>query len=147
MGQTQKPLHIVLDKSLYDISEEQWVSMRAQGHTIEVITGVIPDLYIAQHAMRLTANMLQQLPSAFALAMAGARALRYAPVAKDPTAWKGGKKNAKAKGTHKRTHATKQTKATDTGEPPATTEDQGTGGTAVSTVSETTNDEGATQTE
>ena len=143
MGQTQKPLHIVLDKSLYDISEEQWVSMRAQGHTIEVITGVIPDLYIAQHAMRLTANMLQQLPSAFALAMAGARALRYAPVAKDPAAWKGGKKNAQNKGTPKRKNIKVKAKVTNIGEPTAQAKDSGTGGGAVSTVGAATNHEGA----
>lgn len=146
MGQTQKPLHIVIDKSLYDINEEQWVSLRAQGHTIEIITGIIPDLYLAKHAMRMTVDMLLQLPSSFTLAIAGARALRYPPTAKDTAAWKGGK-GAKGKGSYRRKDTAIKVEVINPREPPTQAENQGTGGSAVSPTSTATNNEGATQTE
>jgi hypothetical protein len=146
LGKSSKPLTIHIDKSLYDANELVWIGLREQGHDIVVVDGGLPDLYLAPYAHRMTADMLLQLPSSFTLAVTGARALRYAPTAKDPTAWKGAK-GAKAKGTRTRKNSTIKTETINNGEPPTQAENKGTGGAAVSPASTTPNDKGATQTE
>lgn len=147
LGKTSKPLTIHIDATLYTGNELSWDALRDQGHDIGIIKDNIPDLYLAPYAMRMTPDMLLQLPSAFTLAMAGARALRYGPTAKDTGAWKGAKKSAKGKGTHKRKNTKVKIEASNTGEPTAQGEDQGTGGGTVIPTGKTTNHEGATQTE
>ena len=103
MGKSSKPLRIQLDKPLYESNITHWVELAAQGYTIEVLDGDPPDLYLASYAMRLTSDMLNQLPSAFDLAVKGARALRYTPIAKHAGAWKGGKKTRKCKSVNTQT--------------------------------------------
>lgn len=139
MGKSSKPLHIQLDKTLYEANITHWVELAAQGYTIEVMDGTPPDLYLGFYAMRMTGDMLKQLPSAFDLAVKGARALRYAPVAKDEGAWKGAKKSAKGKGTHTRKNSKVKVEAADSRESVTEAKDTGTGEPAVLTASEIAN--------
>ena len=95
--------------------------------------------------MRLTVDMLTQLPAALDLAIKGARALRYAPhgitIKKGTPSAKGTKAPTKRK-------STRQTEVATGGEPPAESlrlltsgTPQGDGDTATVPVSETPNDE------
>ena len=138
MGTTSKPLHIAVEQSVYAANELGWLSLREQGHTIEVISTPPPDLYLAPYAMRLTPDMLLQLPTAFTLAMKGARALRHGPkgeITKRGT-------HAQEKKPRQRKHTTLKVKATPTGELPIETTDTGTGGATVSPVGTPPNYEG-----
>lgn len=114
MGTTSKPLHIQISKDLYDANMEQWTEMSSQGHVIEVLGGTAPDIYLAPYAMRMTGNMLTNLPTALELAIKGARALRYSPASPE---WKKGKSSAKGKSKGKRKHTTRQAETDDRGEP------------------------------
>lgn len=130
MGKTSKPLHIQVAEVLYNADPTKWATLAEQGHIIEVIEqcmeGPMPNILAAPYAMRLTSDMLAQLPSAFDLAIKGARALIYAPKAKEATAWKG-KKDAKGTKARQRGHTKKQAEVVDTGEPTATPAGHGTG--------------------
>lgn len=150
MGKSSKPLIIQIDKSLHDATPEQWGLFIEQGYGITVLDGEPPDLILAPYAMRMTADMLLQLPAALRLAIQGARALRYAPhgvvIGK-------GKKGVKTTKPRKRKNATKQTETVipgqlrlDAGEPPAQGSDQGDAGSSVHTTSETPNHEGTHET-
>lgn len=95
MGATSKPLTIVIDRSVYDANELGWMSLQEQGHQISVLLQPLGDIVLAPYAMRMTGDMLIQLPAAFTLAVKGARELRYSPTTKGGTTWKG--KHAQAK--------------------------------------------------
>lgn len=120
MGRTSKPLHIQLADVLYQANKIQWDEMTEQGHTIEIIPEPAPDIYLAPYAMRMTADMLAQLPTAISLAVKGARALRYAP--KVTTEWKG-KASGKNKKARTRKNAAKQVEVVDRAESSNETED------------------------
>lgn len=111
MGKSSKPLTIFVDASLYEVYKDGWIALSDQGYTIRLIEGELPDLYLAPYAMRMTADMLTQLPMAFTLAVKGARALRYAP---HGVTIKKGTSNAKAKGAPKRKHTAKQVETVNT---------------------------------
>lgn len=154
MGKTSKPTHIQMSESLYECNKEQWEEMRAQGHSIEIIErcmeGPMPDLLIAPFAMRMTTDMLQQLPAALRLAIQGARALRYAP---HGVTLKKGTKGVKTTKPHKGRNAKVKTEAPlpgqlsfVTGESTAQGSDHGDAGGSLHTVSNTTNDEGTHET-
>lgn len=131
MGKSSKPLHIVIHQSLYDAAPEHWETLLAQGFTIEKLDGTEPDLILAPYAMRMTADMVQQLPTAFELAVKGARALRYAPVSTDSATWKKGKpKRASNTKRSKRKDTTQQTEAAPGGESPASPPELPADGTA-----------------
>lgn len=136
MGTSSKPLHILIDQSLYDANELGWMSLRDQGHTIDIISIPVPDIYLAPHAMRMTPDMLLQLPTAFTLAMKGARELRYGPTMKGASTWKN--KNAQGKKTRTRKNSTVKVESTVGGEHPPTTQDSGVGGSTVDPVSDPT---------
>ena len=161
MGLSSKPLYIQVELSLFNSNIEKWVGFINQGHFIEVINEygesssppiaidqVVmphgkPDIYLAPHAMRMTADMLKQLPSALDLAITGARTLRYGPTTKDPTAWKGAKKkNVKAAKPRKGKHSTVKAEAPIGGEHDASHDHQRDGGEVKVPVVETTNREG-----
>lgn len=138
MGKTSKPLTITVDKSLYDCDLEAWNKMEEQGFTIVTIQEKLPDLYIAPYAMRMTRDMMTNLPTALDLAIKGARALRYAP---HGAMLKEGSKHVKAK----KPRARKNSKVTveDGADRNSQVEgqDTGVGGDTISTVSDTTNNE------
>lgn len=101
---------------------------------------------MAPYAMRMTADMLTNMPAALKLAIAGARALRYAPHGTTPT--KGKTKSAQAKKPNKRKHTEEQTKTIVAGEATAITGSSTTteqveraGGSASFTTSTPSNDE------
>ena len=146
MGKTSKALHIVLDQSLYDAIKDEWVALQEQGHNIEVVTGTIPDLYIAPFACRMTADMLTAMPSALKLAITGARNLRYAP--HGTGAVKGKSKGVQNKATRKRKDDSQSTQTVIdgasgaiTGNSTTTEQVERVGGSTNYTASETTNDE------
>lgn len=116
MGSTSKPVHIQLNKELHDANPTYWQTLAEQGHTIEVLVATPPDIYIAPYAMRLTADMLAQLPKGFELAIKGARALRYSPEGKDAEGWKKGGKGVQGKVKGKRKNTTKSAQAPDDGQ-------------------------------
>lgn len=129
MGITSKPLHLQIHHSLYHAQQAQWDAMTAQGHTIEVLEGDGPDIYLAPYAMRMTTDILVQLPTALYLMIKGARALRHSPHSKDTEGWKKGKTHAKGTKARTRQDATKQVTSTSGTEPLVKTEDTGTGDT------------------
>ena len=116
--------------------------MTEQGHIIQILLQSTPDLYLAPYAMRMTGDMLQQLPAALDLAIKGARELRYGPTSKETSSWKGAKKNAQAKGARKRKNTTKQVEAVDTGEPPPQEAAPTVVGSPTASTRETPNNEG-----
>lgn len=117
MGSTPKPLHIQISKELYETQREQWDTLVQQGHVIQVVLEPIPDLYLAPYAMRVTADMLTQLPKGVELLIKGARALRYGPHGKDPEGWKKGGKRVSNTTKGKRKNSKKQTETTDDAQP------------------------------
>ena len=150
MGKSSKPLIIHIPKELHDATPEQWGIFIEQGYDIVVLEGDLPDLYLAPYAMRMTADMLQQLPAALRLAIQGARALRYAP--HGVTLGKG-KKGVKTTKPRSRKNPAKQAEAPlpgqlrlDAGEPPAQGSDQGDAGSSIHTAGETPNHEGTHET-
>ena len=129
VGKSSKPLIIQIDKSLHDATPDQWGIFIEQGYDIQIIDDNIPDLYLAPYAMRMTSDMLQQLPAALKLAIQGARTLRYAPhgvvIGK-------GKKGVKTTKPHKGRNTTVKVEAPlarqlrlDTGESPVAGSHQG----------------------
>ena len=144
MGLSSKPLHIQVDRSLYQANEPLWLKLLEQGFIIQTIEiDGHPDIYLSPHAMRMTVDMLKQLPSALDLAITGARILRYGPTAKDPTAWKGAKKShVKAKSPRPRKNSKIKTEAPIGGEHDASQDHQRDGGEVEVPVVETTNREG-----
>ena len=117
MGKSSKPLHIQLDRPLYESNEAHWQALVEQGYVIQVIEAPAPDLYLASHAMRFTGDMLKQLPASFDLAVKGARTLRYStPSGKE---WR----SAKTKVTRQRKHTKVKVEAAGTGELPPQVED------------------------
>ncbi len=147
MGKSQKPLCIVVDESLYQVNVEYWITLAAQGFDIiRDDKRAIVDLHLAPHAMRMTADMMATMPSAIKLAIAGSRALRYAP--HGAGAVKGKPKVAKDKKPRKGAHSTITTTVVDGGTSGVitthltTTEQiERAGGTTSYTVSETTDNE------
>ena len=125
MGKSSKPLTIMLSEDLYESHRTKWDELESQGYTILMDSPDYPDIYLAPYAMRMTADMLTQLPAALDLAIKGARALRYPP--KGATEWKGAK-GVKAKVTRKRANAEIQAEAVTDGESILATTDQGTSG-------------------
>lgn len=117
MGKTPKPLHMQVAASLVNTHGSVWEKLQEQGHTVETLAEPGPDLIIGPYAMRVTSDMLDELPTTLDLLIKGARALRYAPHAKEKGAWNKGKPNAKAKKAHKGKNTTKQVEAASTGEP------------------------------
>lgn len=115
MGKSSKPLNIHVDTTLYEAHQAHWDTLTTQGYIITVISGERPDLYLAPYAMRMTADMLTQLPSTFKLAVAGARELRYAPKVAGAS-WKGGK-GAKVKKARARKNSAVATETPSIGEP------------------------------
>lgn len=111
-----KPLHIQIAKELYESQRGQWDALAEQGHQIQVVIDT-PDLYLAPYAMRLTADMLVQLPKGVEVMIKGARALRYSPHGKDSEGWKkGGKKGVQTKGKGTRKNAKVKAQAVDDGQ-------------------------------
>lgn len=149
-----------MDHTLFSTNQEQWVTLIQQGHCIDIIDEHgevtsppiaieqslipkgVPDLYLAPYAMRMTPDMLTQLPTAFTLAIRGARDLRYGPTIKkgDPK-WKGAKG---AQGKKTRTRKNSAVKAEDTvgGEPLTASTSEGVGGAVVNTTDSEANNEG-----
>ena len=147
MGLSSKPLTIHISHDLYASHQLKWDTLREQGFDIQVCGEQVIDLYLAPYAMRLTVDMLTQLPAALDLAIKGARALRYAPhgvtIKKGSPSAKGTKALTKRK-------STKQAQAIAGGEPPVESlrpltpgTTQGVGDTAAVPISNTTHDEGA----
>lgn len=112
MGATNKPLHIYIDNTIYECNKEAWDALAAQAHTITIISGELPDIYLAPYAQRMTADMLLAMPAALQLAIKGARALRYAPHGKPPV--KGKTKSATKAKPHKGCNAQVKAQTTDT---------------------------------
>ena len=144
MGISSKPLAIMIDRSVYDANELGWLSLQEQGHQISVLLQPLGDIVLAPYAMRMTGDMLVQLPSAFTLAVKGARELRYGSTTKGSTTWKGAKgahdqkARARKNSTVKAQAVSRATSLQGAGEPPTPPAHQGTGGIAVSPVSDTT---------
>ena len=113
MGKSSKPLNIHLDTSLFDAHRDYWLTLQEQGFVLTIVDGKEIDMYIAPHAMRITADMITALPSTITLAIKGARELRYAPHGKG--AEKGKPKVAKDKKPRKGKNSTKQAKSPVTG--------------------------------
>ena len=145
MGLSSKPLTIHISYDLYASHQLKWDILREQGFDIQVCGEQVIDIYLAPYAMRMTVDMLTQLPAALDLAIKGARALRYAPhgvtIKKGSPSAKGTKAPTKRK-------STKQAEVVAGGEPPVESlrlltsgTTQGVGDTAAVPVSEATHDE------
>lgn len=132
----------MVSEDLYEVYKTKWDELQAQGYSILLDSPTYPDLYLAPYAMRMTGDMLIQLPAALDLAIKGARELRYGPTGKDSSNWKGAKKHAQTKGTRKRKNTKVKVEAVDTGEPPPTQTAPTGVGSATTSTRETSNNEG-----
>lgn len=115
MGKSSKPLHIQVEPSLLDSHKELFDGLDGQGFIItssQYEADETPDIYLAPYAMRMTSDMLTQMPSALDLAIKGARTLRYGP-AGTLTKSKKGVKGAQNKTTRSRKNGTLKVEVVD----------------------------------
>ena len=138
MGKSSKPLVIHIAKELYDTNTEQWNILRDQGFDIQIIGEHIIDLYFAPYAMRMTSDMMINLPTAIDLAIKGARALRYAP---HGTMLKEGSKHVKAKKPCKGKNSAITVEVGIDRDSQIEGQDTGIGGSSINTISAATNNE------
>lgn len=121
MGTTPKPLHIQVHPSIVLADPDLWVILEQQGHHIQQLPlEDEPDILLAPYAMRMTGDMLKELPKAFELAVKGARALRYGPTGSGD--WKKGKAKGgvQNKGKAKRKNSKVKAQVDDANEPGVT---------------------------
>jgi hypothetical protein len=118
MGNTIKPLFFQVSPDIYNADEQMWIDLMQRGHSVQILQYEehTPDLILAPYAMRMTSDMLKNMPTALLLAIKGARALRYAPQGAEPK----GKKSAKTKASPHKKSATKACKSSASREQSAT---------------------------
>ena len=112
MGKTSKPLTIQVAQELLESHKELLSRLLEQGFNIATLpTEPVVDIILAPNAMRMTSDMLTQMPAALDLAIKGARTLRYGPTG--VLTKKKGVKNVQNKTTRSRKNSAIKTEITD----------------------------------
>jgi hypothetical protein len=94
MGTSSKPLHFLVHPSI--AGYERFALLESQGHKVDFLNDRGADLILAPNAMRMTTDILDNLPQALDLAIKGARLLKHGPAGTWKKGVKGGVQNKKA---------------------------------------------------
>jgi hypothetical protein len=91
MGTSSKPLHFLVHPSI--AGYERFALLESQGHRVDFLNDSGADLILAPNAMRMTTDILDNLPQALDLAIKGARLLKHGPAGTWKKGAKGGVQN------------------------------------------------------